>query len=72
MPEKSRETIGQQTMELKKAAKDKLALVVLDEYVRVSTLLHILIVSVLSIVASGTQITRPPSTVSTKTLHPNF
>ena len=33
MPEKSRETIGQQTMELKKAAKDKLALVVLDEYV---------------------------------------
>ena len=43
MPEKSRETMEQQTMELKKAAKDKLALVVLDEYVFVSTLLHLLI-----------------------------
>ena len=43
MPEKSTRTVGQQTMELKKAAKDKLALVVLDECVVVLTLLHIYI-----------------------------
>ena len=43
MPEKSTRTVGQQTMELKKAAKDKLALIVLDEYVVLSTLLHIYI-----------------------------
>ena len=72
MPEKSTRTLEQQTMELKKAARDKLALVVLDEYVLFSTMLHFFIVSVLSIVASGTQITRHLLTASMKKQRPSF
>ena len=43
MPENSTRTVEQQTIELKKAAKDKLALIVLDECVLVLTLLQFLI-----------------------------
>ena len=65
----------QQAIELKKAAKDKLALVVLDEYVLVLPLLYfceIFIVLVLSVVASGTESTNCRLPASTKTPNPSF
>ena len=73
MPEKSTLTVEQQTIELKKAAKDKLALVVLDEYVLcLDPATHLHIVSVLSLVASGTLITRPLLTASMNKQLPSF